>query len=639
MRDFAFIEDKEYVLSEEETATIRKVLALRKQSSLECLPIAELDGKTFFVRDYQRGYRWGEDEVKNLLNDIDSISDFESGYCMQPLVVKKIEDDSVHYQKKLGEKECQGCGHIDFELVDGQQRLSTIWLLISYLKKKSNLKYEKVSYSIYYEINRPVDSHYINKAERTITDWFESHEENLEEFEKKLEKLFFIWYESKERKTPQKLFRSINEGKIELTNAELFKALLLNPDNEIGADWKTTKIKLDQIAFEWDGLENSLRNDDFWYFLSKDNVDRNSRSTRIDYVLELYARQKNKYGLSPDKDRFSFLVIQRMLDESGDSSAIFRIWTEVVKIYDKLFSWYQDNELFHLIGFLVAISNKNIGSKAIIPTEISELFNVLLSIDSNDKIKEEVRKKVYKRLLVKIIKKEEKQLVPDNFKYEYAIPTELDVEKTRVREVLLFSNIYSLLSLNDEDNKKYYTRFPFKLFHRYGEEQGWDIEHISPKNLEVDLSKCESLSEFIENIKALKDDAEDDGTIKKHVEDFLKESGNSNNYKELVCYSELIEDWKRYADEINQSPDHALENLVLLNSSINRSYGNAFFNKKRIVIIANDRKGVFIPICTRNVFMKYYSDKMENLTRWTDSDKYKYKQYLEEMFRTVKGWK
>ena len=78
---------------------------------------------------------------------------------------------------------------------------------------------------------------------------------------------------------------------------------------------------------------------------------------------------------------------------------------------------------------------------------------------------------------------------------------------------------------------------------------------------------------------------------------------------------------------------------MLLNASINRSYGNAFFNKKRKKIIAQDQKGVFIPIVTKNVFMKYYSDRMVNPTQWTDEDKEGYRKILEIMLDAVKGWK
>lgn len=75
--------------------------------------IDELFGECFFVPSYQRGYRWMETQIKELLEDL---YDFASSkkedndyYCLQPVIVKERE----------------GC----WELVDGQQRLTALWLV------------------------------------------------------------------------------------------------------------------------------------------------------------------------------------------------------------------------------------------------------------------------------------------------------------------------------------------------------------------------------------------------------------------------------------------------------------------------------------------------------------------------------
>jgi hypothetical protein len=57
-----------------------------------------------------------------------------------------------------------------------------------------------------------------------------------------------------------------------------------------------------------------------------------------------------------------------------------------------------------------------------------------------------------------------------------------------------------------------------------------------------------------------------------------------------------------------------------LDSGTNRSYKNEFFKVKRKTILENDMNGTFIPICTRNVFMKYYTKKPRNLYQWTEQD-------------------
>ncbi len=65
----------------------------------------------FYVPSYQRGYRWGQLEVESLLNDVRNNGN--KPYCLQPIVVKK----------NAGK----------FDLIDGQQRLTTIYLIYKYM--------------------------------------------------------------------------------------------------------------------------------------------------------------------------------------------------------------------------------------------------------------------------------------------------------------------------------------------------------------------------------------------------------------------------------------------------------------------------------------------------------------------------
>ena len=69
---------------------------------LEPRLVGDITG-SFLVRDYQRGYRWGADEVRRLLDDIRDAGSHD--YYLQPVVVKKLGDGQ-------------------WELVDGQQRLT-----------------------------------------------------------------------------------------------------------------------------------------------------------------------------------------------------------------------------------------------------------------------------------------------------------------------------------------------------------------------------------------------------------------------------------------------------------------------------------------------------------------------------------
>ena len=72
----------------------------------------------------------------------------------------------------------------------------------------------------------------------------------------------------------------------------------------------------------------------------------------------------------------------------------------------------------------------------------------------------------------------------------------------------------------------------------------------------------------------------------------------------------------------SETPDtiNDIGNLTLLDAYTNRSYKNAAYPIKRRTIINNSSKGIFVPIATKNVFMKIYSKKIENMMVWTESD-------------------
>ena len=95
-------------------------------SKLTEKPIAELLGLNFFIPSYQRGYRWTERQVEDLLDDINAFTpvpiekyNSKTWYCLQPIVVKECDEETKAKNKLEG---------IWYEVIDGQQRLTTIFL-------------------------------------------------------------------------------------------------------------------------------------------------------------------------------------------------------------------------------------------------------------------------------------------------------------------------------------------------------------------------------------------------------------------------------------------------------------------------------------------------------------------------------
>ena len=69
--------------------------------------------------------------------------------------------------------------------------------------------------------------------------------------------------------------------------------------------------------------------------------------------------------------------------------------------------------------------------------------------------------------------------------------------------------------------------------------------------------------------------------------------------------------------------------MALLSGSTNSAISNSVFEVKRQIITVADADGEYIPLCTRNVFMKYYNRNQEDFTvqqnfYWSESDRLNY---------------
>ncbi|MGL4346765.1 MAG: DUF262 domain-containing protein [Chitinophagaceae bacterium] len=90
------------------------------QDLLILKPINDLLKESFYIPSCQRGYRWKKEQVINLLDDIwhfrknSQNEDTDVFYCLQPVVVSKRAEN-------------------EWNLIDGQQRLTTIFIIIQYL--------------------------------------------------------------------------------------------------------------------------------------------------------------------------------------------------------------------------------------------------------------------------------------------------------------------------------------------------------------------------------------------------------------------------------------------------------------------------------------------------------------------------
>ncbi len=532
----------------------------------------------FNVPAYQRGYRWNKLNVTDLLDDLlEFMQDDSSGkfYCLQPLVVKKI-------------------GENRYNVIDGQQRLTTIFIILKYLE---NLLREKNGideiYTLCYETrkdskdflqniasktqdesNQNMDYFCMYQAYEAIKSWFENKNasELLEIFTNSKDDKYhieFIWYEVEDNEDEVKIFARLNSGKIPLTNAELIKALFLNVRNlktrSAPKECSENEIitKQIEISKEWDEIEYTLQDDDFFKFLTK-----NDYPTRIELLFEILSGVKNT-----ELDRY---VIYRRFADKAKEGNLSHAWTDIKKIFLTLKFWFKDIEYYHLVGFLVVsgISNiKEIYSKAKDKTKND--FNIFL------------KKKIKEKIKIENI-------------------DVLDYEKNRkdIENILLFFNIATILN-----NKSSNIRFSFSEFTT----KRWSLEHIHAQN-DKGLKDKKAQDTWLENMKKyIEEDA-----IKEKIDSFIK--GIENNH-----FSELqTQILNRFGDEelLNM---HGIENLALLTAENNSSLSNGPFIEKREKIIEMDKDGEFIPICTKNVFLKYYTKNLSNVYFWSKQDQEDYK--------------
>ncbi len=633
--------------------------------NIELKSVKELLDKNFFIPDYQRGYRWKEDQVKDLLNDLFDFAQKKKKtqnefYCLQPLVVRKMttEEKSQKLKNDVAQKEW-------YEVIDGQQRLTTIYLLLTYLKEtaKSNgyltdtydLKYERYVDRDLKEIGKvtsdpTVDDFYMINALNTIKTWFKDQEGKgapckitsvllEQELDKKGDDLAqnvrFIWYETEE-KDPISVFKRLNIGKIPLTNAELIKALILNRSNFDLTD-EHLHLRQVEIANEWDNIEYTLQNQEFWLFLHDEKYDN---PTRIDFIFDII-RKGEKLGngnsdeeIGTDEHRtFRYFYNYFKQNKENNTEKIDFCWKKVKSIFQTFQEWYNDLEMYHYVGYLI---DQNV-------RKIDELLD---KWDGEENAKNEAKthdKDEFKKYLKDQIKGKLKVRTKEDISNLLETQYKLDGSNKRsALSILLFHNIQIVIDQGNNTKKEYgmpiFYKFPFHIY----KTEGWDVEHID-SNTTNDESKKTVQDEWLFSIYEL---IKNNDVLREKVQNFT--ASTSSTIKFLELQREIEDELKLQDKSLTPEQKNQIMNYTLLDSSTNRSYGNSIFSTKRRVIIGKDRgvaivrpekiedswkeiplaSSPFIPPCTKYVFMKYYSPSSPDPNYWTEIDANNYKQNI-----------
>lgn len=584
--------------------------------NLEEKIISEITGK-FTIEAYQRGYRWGKDEVEYLLEDISEIPDGQK-YCLQPVVVKNVNDT--------------------YELIDGQQRLTTLYLIMKYLNAYVDIKFsieyatrksenghigskelletiDKIDLSL---PSNNIDELFIKKSYGIVKTWFNGEKSKMMSFANKLQNyVTIIWYEVDDDEDSVNIFTRLNIGKINLTNAELVKALFLSrgkKDSEgryAGNPYGIEEKKQHEIAPGWDLMEKDLHNEKFWTFITNEKSDH--YPIRMELLFDMIEMKPS--------DESNFYTFNRFYERFKKSDNRYETWELIERYMQQLKEWYHSFDLFHHIGFLVATG-----------TSVKSLLDIAMSTDNP------IKKSDFKLRVLDMIREKMVFTVGDKDFGEEIDYAELNYEDHSkfIQYVLLLFNIETIRQKGDEN-----VRFPF---YRYKNEGTWSLEHIHAQNseslktnqewkewLEIHKKSLEGLEVYSDDKKQIEEVIDKMNTVITHINEKGYKGSIRNEFNAVAPAVINI-----LSDGDDKSQMHTLSNMALLTVGENAALNNSTFDVKRMKIIAMDKAGEYIPVCTRNVFMKYYSSSDTKLHFWSEEDR---KGYISAMNNVLYDYK
>jgi len=579
---------------------------LNLKSIGDILEIVKTIKKDFYIPAYQRGYRWEKKQVIELLEDISSFSKTKKKddfYCLQPIVVNQDEKN--------------------FRVIDGQQRLTTIYIILKYFNEVE-FKKPKPVFNLVFE-TRPSNESFFNILDNTFLENNKVCEEDIDKFYmssafieidkwfiKKIEKnpsfiqdfypillndIKIIWYKV-DSKNEIDVFTRLNIGKIPLTNAELIKALfLMNMKDVKDNDNESEKILL---ASQWDDIEYRLQDKEFFAFI---NGKEFNKPTKIEYIFDLIAESKEIKieNLAKDDDKYSFYIFNELIKNKYDSK---NMWDEV-KTYFRIFNeLYANNTYYHLVGFITQTGGS-----------IKDII---------DKFKEN-NKRIFKNKLDKLIineinlgKKVLKKINDSDEELKYGSKKDEDI----INKILFLFNVVSTI-------KSGYSRYPFDKH----KNEKWSLEHIHAQQSEKIIKDEDRKQLLTSQLDYIEESNFKDSKSEQKIQKLKQQINNLLNSKEIETkeFEEVQEKiFQLYSDN---SSVHTIDNLALLGRDDNSSLNNSIFPAKRDKIKKLDKLGSFIPIGTKNVFLKYYSDDVKNALTWNKEDR---KLYLNEIEETLK---
>ena len=344
-----------------------------------------LHGKKYSIPPYQRGYKWDTKDIERLLKDINEFSlneDLDLFYCLQNITLVECRDS--------------------FSVVDGQQRLTTLTVILSYLDEYGLIN-EKLQYNVRHEteeflkeyIFKPSelktihnweelleiacnkgkdydyqDIFYLFNAYKTVQTWFEANPDFVSVMKDKILNHVKLIVNLPKNIEEQELFENLNGKRVPLDGADLIRALIITrvAKKEVGdlddsikqnvlINERRVKIglMLDRINLWW--ADDNKKN--YFHQFTKESkasdentISFNDVTYPINYLYKLYVLAYGEGVL--DMEFFEKKVIEDGFLE------------ELQLLQRTMENWYNDKDLYHLVLFTSIYAREKIKEEPVL---------------------------------------------------------------------------------------------------------------------------------------------------------------------------------------------------------------------------------------------------------------------------------
>lgn len=572
--------------------------------------------KCFNIPDYQRGYKWNASDATKLLDDLKKFeeSNLKDGdfYCLQNITLVPNPDGK------------------SLNVVDGQQRLTTLYILLSYYKNCKSSEVEDLKdfsnvlkYSIrestakkLEELNGKTDWDIINTSSaghrdefyilavaESIKTWFSLNSLKFDTVWNKL-KLIVNKIEGKSEET---IFANINGDKVPLDGADLVRAILMTKSaKEKFADLKSTEKTNEfrvRMGIEIDGINQWWSNEEvkIYYAQFISGAIQNDDLFKKDFPINLlykifYEVYKNDKKLKNNVKNFSFDFFEYGTDfDDNAGNNYYEMYQKILSLHLTLKDWYNNSEIYHLLGYLFFNFKGEIS--------LEEIWKEWESSNSKHDFTEKLKNMISDEL-EKFVEEEVEGKEQERSRRKELLRQIEDIKSDWYDN----SNTEKLLPLMDviyfiENQKK--ERLPVDYFKKAGEQKEHIMcQHPRKTNEGQEFTVGEAAA-FIEALNF----TDEDIAITRKLDNLIP---NDNKDKKLS--PEVVEEFEK---ELHDYCLNSLGNIVLLDSHVNESYGNAPHNEK-VARLTSEFFGneCYIRPFTAGVFLGKDSDTVKKEWHW-----------------------